>query len=102
MKFNPQNNSFTFAEVQAIRKLDSDDMRIIEKALSEVEARLPIKFNFLSGIKQSVTTMRMMTYQNLKKEFVDEKTLDAQKWDLGHIANSVLPQAQTSETSEQS
>jgi hypothetical protein len=102
MKFNPLNNSYSFAEVQAIRKLDSDDMRIIEKALSEVEARLPIKFNFLSGIKQSVTTLRMMTYENLKKEFVDEKTLDPEKWDLGHIANSVLPKVQTVETSEQS
>jgi hypothetical protein len=101
MRFNPNNNSYTLAEVHAIRKLDIDDVRIIEKALSEVEARLPIRFSFLSSTKQSVTTLRMMTYENLKKEFVDEKTLDPEKWDLGHIANSVLPKEQTSQTSEQ-
>lgn len=102
MRFNPDTRSFTLAEVHAIRKLDIDDMRIIEKALSEVEARLPIRFSYLSNTKQSVTTLRMINYEKLKKEFADEKTLEPEKWDLGHIANSVLPKTEAVENSNQS
>jgi hypothetical protein len=44
LKFDSEAGGFIFAKVVAMRKFDDVDWRAIEKAMNELEARLPVKF----------------------------------------------------------
>ena len=93
LKFDSSAGGFVFAKLVAMRKFDDIDWRAIEKAMAELEARLPIKFEVPTDLTKLVEKRRLRKYQSAKKHFTNQE-FKPDTWDLGEEANSVLPRAE--------
>ena len=81
------------AKVFVGKRLDDVDMRAIQKALNELEARLPIKFVVPSEVAKINEERKLQRYQASKKHYKGIE-LKPEVWDLGNEANSVLPRGE--------
>ena len=72
------------------KKLDDKDWRAIEKAMNEIQARLPVRFVVSTALKELITEARLRRYEQSKKSFVGD-TYRPDTWDMGEEANAVLP-----------
>lgn len=92
-KLNSITGEFIIGEIVTIRKFDDIDFRVIEKALSEISARLPIRFNLNREVHQQANVVRLNRYDTAKKQYADQH-FDPSSYDFGEQANSVLPRTQ--------
>ena len=90
LKFDSEAGGFIFAKVLAMRKFDDVDWRAIEKAMSELEARLPVKFEVPADLTKLVEERRLRRYQSAKKHYTNQE-FKPDTWDMGEEANAVLP-----------
>lgn len=93
LKFDSDAGGFIFAKLVAMRKFDDVDWRAIEKAMSELEARLPIKFEVPAELTKLVEERRLRRYQSAKKHYAQQE-FKPDTWDLGDEANAVLPRTE--------
>ena len=91
MPFNKKTKTHTFAQVHAICDIDVIDVRAIEKAFNEIETKLPIRFTISSDVMQATKKIRMQIYEEAKKNIMKDERYTPENWDLGALANSVLP-----------
>ncbi len=90
LKFDTAAGGFTFATIVAMRKFDDVDWRAIEKAMNELEARLPVKFVIPADLQKLVEQRRLRRYQSAKKHYTHQE-FKPDTWDMGEEANAVLP-----------
>jgi hypothetical protein len=90
LKFDSEAGGFAFGKLVAMRKFDDVDWRAIEKAMNELEARLPVKFVVPKELTQIVEERRLRRYQSAKKHYTHQE-FHPDTWDLGDEANGVLP-----------
>ncbi len=90
LKFDSEAGGFIFAKLVAMRKFDDVDWRAIEKAMSELEARLPVKFEVPADLTKLVEERRLRRYQSAKKHYTQQE-FKPDTWDMGEEANAVLP-----------
>lgn len=93
MQFNKSTKTHILAQVHAMCDLDVLDVRAIEKAFNEIETRLPIKFTISSNVMQATKQIRMQIYEEAKKNIIEDERYTPETWDLGALANSVIPEA---------
>ena len=93
LKFDSNSGGFVFAKLVAMRKFDDIDWRAIEKAMAELQARLPIKFQVPKQFTDLVGERRLRRYQSAKKHFTHQE-FKPDTWDMGEEANSVLPRSE--------
>jgi hypothetical protein len=91
MSFNKKTKTHSLAQVHAMCDLDVLDVRAIEIAFNELQTRLPIRFVFTPDLMQATKKIRMQIYETAKKNIVKEERYTPETWDLGALANSVLP-----------
>jgi hypothetical protein len=82
-----------FAKMVSLKRFDLVDWRAIEKAIAELEARLPIKFVVATELKRGVEQQKLRRYEKAKKHYANAE-YRPETWDMGEEANSVLPRAQ--------
>lgn len=92
-KYNSEAGGFQFGTVVAVRKFDDVDWRAIEKAMGEMQARLPIKFVLPKGFDKLLQERRLRQYDSVKKHFARQQ-FRPDTWDMGEEANAVLSRAQ--------
>lgn len=90
LKFDNDVGGFAFARMVSMKKFDDVDWRAIEKAMSELEARLPIKFVVPKELLNIVEQRRLRRYQSAKKHFTHQE-FKPDTWDMGEEANRTLP-----------
>ena len=93
LKYDSSSQGFVVAKIVAMRKFDDVDWRAIEKAMSEFEARLPIKFVVPRELSHLIEQRRLRRYQSAKKHFTDQE-FKPDTWDMGEEANAVLPRTE--------
>lgn len=78
------------------KKLPDDmDYRLLQKALEEVQARLPVKFQFIGEQSKMFAERTQQRYEQVKQEG-DMAAVRPSEWDFGAAANEVFPTEQTS------
>ena len=95
LKFDSSAGGFIFAKLVAKRKFDDTDWRAIEKAMAELEARLPVKFEVPADLTKLVEERRLRRYLSAKKHHIDQE-FNPDTWDLGEEANATLPRKESS------
>jgi hypothetical protein len=87
LSFDSKNSGYVFAKLLFTKKPDDTDWRAMEKALSEISARLPIKFVVNKEAKEYVHARREQRYEQIKQK---NKGIDLKPdlWDLGAEANA--------------
>lgn len=93
LKFDSEAGGFAFGKLVAMRKFDDVDWRAIEKAMNELEARLPIKFVVPTELTKLVEERRLRRYQSAKKHYTHQE-FKPDTWDMGEEANAVLPRTE--------
>jgi len=93
LSFDSKASGYAFGKVVVTRKFDDADWRAIEKAMNELEARLPIKFIVPKELKNIVEQRRLRRYESAKKQFTNQE-FKPDTWDMGDEANSTLPRAE--------
>lgn len=90
LPYDKDNNGHMFAKVLFTKRIDDVDWRAVEKALSELQARLPIKVVVLRQVSSVIEQRKLQRYAQAKKHF---KGLEfkPELWDFGDEANAVLP-----------
>jgi hypothetical protein len=91
MPFNKKTKTHIFAQVHAMSDIDILDVRAIEIAFNEMQTRLPIRFTISSDVMQATKKIRMQIYEDVKENIIKDERYTPQTWDLGALANSVLP-----------
>ena len=94
LPFDKQNNGHSVAKVLLTKKIDDVDWRAIEKAMSEIQARLPIKFVVSNEFINVVEKRRLQRYTQAKKHYKGIE-FTPEVWDLGDEANAVLSRHKT-------
>jgi len=89
LPYDDKAGGHVFAKLVSAKKLDDKDWRAIEKAMNEMQARLPVRFIVSTALKDLITEARLRSYENSKKHFVGE-SFRPDTWDMGEEANSVL------------
>ncbi len=90
LPYDDKAGGHVFAKLVSAKKLDDKDWRAIEKAMNEMQARLPVRFVVSTALKDLITEARLRSYENSKKHFVGE-SFRPDTWDMGEEANAVLP-----------
>lgn len=90
LTYDDKAGGHVFAKVVSAKKLDDKDWRAIEKAMNEMQARLPIRFVVSTALKDLITEARLRRYEQTKKHFVGD-SYRPDTWDMGEEANAVLP-----------
>lgn len=93
LKFDSEAGGFAFGKLVALRKFDDVDWRAIEKAMNELQARLPIKFVVPAELTKIVDERRLRRYQSAKKQYTNQE-YKPDTWDMGDEANNTLPRAE--------
>lgn len=93
LKFDSEAGGFAFGKLVALRKFDDVDWRAIEKAMNELQARLPVKFVVPSELTKIVEERRLRRYQSAKKHYKHQEYMP-DTWDMGEEANAVLPRTE--------
>lgn len=87
--YNKKLAMFAFGKLYFTKRPDDIDWRAMEKALAEMEARLPIRFIVSSGAKELIQKRRDQRYERTK-EHVEHIEWKPEHWDLGREANAAL------------
>jgi len=90
LPYDDKAGGHVFAKLVSAKKLDDKDWRAVEKAMNEMQARLPVRFIVSTALKDLITEARLRSYENSKKHFVGE-SFRPDTWDMGEEANAVLP-----------
>jgi hypothetical protein len=90
LKFDSVAGVFEFTTMVAMRKFDDVDWRTSEKAMSDLHARLPVKFAIPSDLQKLMGQRRLRRYQSAKKHYTQQE-FKPDTWDMGDEANAVLP-----------
>lgn len=90
LHYDSKAGGHVFAKVVSSKKLDDKDWRAIEKAMNEMQARLPVRFVVDTGLKSLITEARLRRYEQTKKHFAGD-AYRPDTWDMGEEANAVLP-----------
>ena len=90
LPYDEKAGGHVFAKLVSAKKLDDKDWRAVEKAMNEMQARLPVRFVVSTALKDLIAEERLRSYENSKKHFVGE-SFRPDTWDLGEEANAVLP-----------
>jgi hypothetical protein len=90
LPYDDKAGGHVFAKVVSSKKLDDKDWRAIEKAMNEMQARLPVRFIVSAALKDLITEARLRRYEQNKKSFTGD-TYRPDTWDMGEEANAVLP-----------
>lgn len=90
LPYDNKAGGHVFAKVVSSKKLDDKDWRAIEKAMNEMQARLPVRFVVSTALKDLISEARLRRYEQNKKNFVGD-TYRPDTWDMGEEANAVLP-----------
>lgn len=93
LTYDDKAGGHVFAKVVSSKKLDDKDWRAIEKAMNEMQARLPIRFVVSTALKDLVTEARLRRYEQTKKHFAGD-SYRPDTWDMGEEANAVLPRTE--------
>lgn len=90
LPYDKDHHGHMFAKVLFTKTIDDVDWRAAEKALNELEARLPIKVVVLKHVSTVAEQRKLQRYKQAKKHF---KGLEfkPEVWDFGDEANAVLP-----------
>lgn len=90
LPFDKKNLGHAFAKVLFTKTIDDVDWRAVEKALSELQARLPIKVVVERQVSSIVERRKLQRYAQAKKHY---KGLEfkPEVWDFGDEGNNVLP-----------
>jgi hypothetical protein len=93
LKYDSENGGYEFAKLVAMRQLDDVDWRAIEKGLSELSARLPVKFVIPKKFTDAIDRRRVRRYEAAKTDYKNRE-FSPETWDMGEEANKVLPRKQ--------
>lgn len=88
-KLHKKTLNYQVGTISFTKKPDDRDWRLIEKALEEVSARLPVKFALRTEVQELFGGRRKATYEAIKGED-DDAAVKPQKWDYGVTANCVI------------
>lgn len=97
LPYDDKAGGHMFAKLVSAKKLDDKDWRAIEKAMNEMQSRLPVRFVVSPGLKDLITEARLRLYENSKKHFVGQ-SFRPDTWDMGEEANAVLPRDESEVT----
>lgn len=89
LNYDQKGKGFTVGKLLFTRKPDMVDWRAMNKALAELEARLPIKFVVSSAANDYVKLVKDAHY-DAAKEVVAGAEFKPALWDLGREANAAL------------
>jgi hypothetical protein len=99
LNYDKNQAGYVFGKAIFTRRVDDIDIRAMQKALNEIQARLPIKFVLSSQLELAILKRKEQRYDQSKKHFKGlEFTPEA--WDLGEEANSVQSRLEEVETIE--
>jgi len=88
LPYNKNEAGYLFGKAIFNRRVDDIDIRAMQKALNEVQARLPIKFVLSGEMEMAIERRKQQRYDLSKKHFTGiEFTPEA--WDFGVEANAV-------------
>jgi hypothetical protein len=90
LPYDEKAGGHVFAKLVSSKKLDDKDWRAVEKAMNEMQARLPVRFIVSTALKDLIAEARLRSYENSKKHFVSA-SFRPDTWDMGEEANAVLP-----------
>jgi hypothetical protein len=80
--------AYPVAKVLFTKLPDDTDFRLLQKALEEVQARLPVKFQLIGEQANLFKARSVQRYEKVKQE--DKKTaVQPAEWDYGSAANEV-------------
>jgi hypothetical protein len=80
--------AYPVAKVFFTKRPDDIDFRLLQKALEEIQARLPVKFQFIGEQVKVFKERTAQRYETVKQE--DELTaVHPSNWDYGSAANDV-------------
>lgn len=71
-----------------VYKVDDVDWRSMRKAFTEIESRLPIKFQISTDAEHAWAKRKEQIYDEAKAKYKEE-ALQVEKWDYGREANTV-------------
>jgi hypothetical protein len=89
-----KEGGWVFAKVWFTKKPDDTDWRAMQKALMEIEARLPIRFDINKQAQAAYHVKRDIRYEKAKVEY-EALEFKPERWDFGRDANSALPNPDT-------
>ena len=88
LPYNKNEACYLFGKAIFTRRVDDIDIRAMQKALNEDQARLNIKFVLSGELEMSIERRKQQRYDLSKKHFTGiEFTPEA--WDFGVEANAV-------------
>lgn len=88
LSFNKVEGGYVFGKLLFTKTPDDTDWRAMEKAFSEISARLPIKLVVSKQVTDIVKARRNQKYEKTKKVY-NGIEMRPDLWDLGKEANSV-------------
>ena len=87
-KLDKKQNAYCVAKVYFTRTMDDVDLRLLQKAFSELSSRLPVKLSIETQVLEMFKERANQRYQKLKQEAPDTG-IKPEAWDYGVAANSV-------------
>lgn len=100
LTFDKANSGYVFGKLLFTKKPDDTDWRAMEKAISELSARLPIKFIVSKEVTDIVDKRRAQKYEKTKKVY-NGMEMRPDLWDLGVEANAVFEKKTQAKTNVQ-
>lgn len=94
-----KERNWKFATVSFTKKIDDIDLRAVEKAFAEVEARLPVKFTIDGELLRIANERKLKRYEAAKTKHANAD-FKPSHWDLGQEANSVAQAVTAAKRSE--
>ena len=88
LAYDKKSGGYLFGRVLFTKRIDDVDWRAMEKAFTEIEARLPIKIHVLPEMLKVVEQRRLKHYEATKQHHKGIE-LKPDLWDLGKEANEV-------------
>jgi hypothetical protein len=87
-KYDRKEMAYPVAKVFFTKRPDDTDFRLLEKALAEVQARLPVKFQMIGEQVRLFKDRAAQRYEKIKQEGTMTAVKPSQ-WDYGSAANEV-------------
>lgn len=87
-KQDKKQMAYPVAKVYFTKRPDDIDFRLLQKALEEVQARLPIKFQFIGEQVKVFKKRAEQRYEKVKQEG-DKAAVKPSEWDYGMAVNDV-------------
>jgi hypothetical protein len=92
LAYDKKNGGYMFGRVMFTKRIDDVDWRAMQKALSEVEARLPIKIVVHPKMLELVEKRKLRLYEATKQHHKHIE-LKPDLWDFGKEANTMYQTA---------